>query len=92
MPAKNQLDPGSLPGRIRAWLAEHPGDHRPRDVAKALGVPDGSDRSRWTIRVGAAMSRMYLAGELTRRRDVSAGGATVKRPPTLYALAPPGEE
>ena len=85
-PAKHQYDPTSIRGRIRAWLANHPGAHRPRDIAAGLGVPVDSTRSKWTIRVGAEVSRMALAGEL-QRVTPSVPGGSVKRPPTYYALA-----
>lgn len=85
-PAKNQIDPHSLPSRIRDWLTEHPGEHRPAEVCDGLPAPEHTPRKRWMTRVGGELSRMALAGDLVRRQVPHESGEPGRRPTTLYTL------
>lgn len=58
MPAKGAINVAALPAQITTWLNEHPGEHRTRDVAEGLGVPDGMKPKDWTQKVGNALGRL----------------------------------
>lgn len=76
--------PPPLRARIIDWMTQHPGEHRPRDVAAGLTPADGDSQAEWTTKVNTAMSRMHKAGALVReRRSESAHG-----PGSYYQLAP----
>lgn len=64
MPAPGQRDHTALPARIRLWLLDNPGSHRPAEVAAGLGVPDGMTRAQWSQKVANAMSRLVKNGDL----------------------------
>ena len=82
MPAKGYTDPNALPTRLTEWLRQHPGEHRARDVAAGLGVPDGMTRAAWSQKVANALGREVQRGTV-RRQDRDLG---YKRPVGLYAL------
>lgn len=84
MPRAKQIDPTSLRSRIRLFLLDNPGTHRPRDVAAALTRPESRTVSQWTTDVGRECSRLVKAGELER-----VPGETMTRgnvPGSLYRL------
>lgn len=83
MPAKGYTDPNALPTRLCAWLREHPGEHRARDVAAGLGAPDGMPRAEWSQKVANALGREVQRGTV-RREDRDLG---YKRPVGLYSAA-----
>lgn len=58
MPGPKQVTATSLNTQIRMYLLDHPGAHRPRDIAAALPRPDGFDRSKWTMRVANMCARL----------------------------------
>ena len=83
MPAKGSTDPTSTRSRIIAWLGENPGEHRARDVAVGLGVPDGVKRADWSQKVANTLGRLAREGAVQHHyRDL--GHA---RPTGVYAAA-----
>lgn len=71
MPAKGSIDTSALPAQITSWLAEHPGEHRTRDVAAGIPAPDGMRPKVWTHKVGNALGRLARDGDVTRvYRDI----------------------
>lgn len=85
-PARNQTSPDSLPSRIRDWLYDNPGAHRPAEVCDGIAPPDGVGRKRWMTRVGGELSRMALAGDLRRSSVPHESGEPGRRPVTYYSL------
>ena len=83
MPARGQIDPTALPGRIRLWLLDHPGQHRARDVAEGLGVPADMRREQWSQKVANALAREVRAGKVVRE-EVTLPGWSV--PCGVYRL------
>lgn len=63
-----KLKPTGLRARIIGWMLQHPGEHRPRDVAAGLSPPETDTTAQWTTKVNTAMTRMHHAGVLTRER------------------------
>lgn len=96
MPRAQQWSPESLQSRIRLWLLDHPGAHRPSEVAAGLGVPpdfvpeDGKrpPKSRWTIMVARELGRMCdrfgtverVPGEVMTRGNVPASTYRLPQP------------
>lgn len=83
MPRAQQYADTSLSSRITTWLAEHPGTHRPAEIAAGLGVPASygvepgkkPPKSRWTVDVGRECSRMFGRGQLAKQAgDLRTGG------------------
>lgn len=71
MPAKGAINPTAIPATITAWLRDHPGEHRTRDVAAGLGVPEGMKPKVWTQKVGNALGRLARDGDVRRvYRDI----------------------
>lgn len=71
MPAKGSINPTAAPAAITAWLDQHPGEHRTRDVAQGLGVPEGMKPKDWTQKVGNALGRLARDGDVRRvYRDI----------------------
>ena len=66
MPARGKVDTDSIPSTIRLWMLEHPGEHRARDIAEGLGVPDGRTRAWWSQRIARALVRMNNTGKVVR--------------------------
>lgn len=83
MPAAGHISPQKLPAQIRQWLTDHPGEHRARDVAEGLGLPDGMKRADWSQKVANALGRLSREGAVTRRdRDLE----NHKRPVGFYSI------
>ncbi len=65
--------PAALTLQIRAWLLANPGEHRPVDIAHAMGIP--------THTIAARLIYMADRGEVIRNR--------VSRVRSVYRYAPP---
>lgn len=76
----------ALPARIRLWMLDNPGQHRARDVADGLGVPDGMERQKWSQKVANALVRLTNDGAVTREAVQPEGW---KAPVGVYQLAQP---
>lgn len=70
MPARAQSKPASLSSRIRLWLLDNPGAHRPASIAAGLGVPADRTKQSWTQRVASECARMAKPGPLGRRQTL----------------------
>jgi hypothetical protein len=83
----------ALQERIVSWLIAHPGPHRARDIAMALGCPPAVDTSAWVQRVGNLLGKFarvdYPANATARisRVDIQLPGW--KRPTGHYQHVPP---
>lgn len=67
MPASRQSSPTSLSSRIRLWLLDHPGQHRPSQIAAGLGIPAGVAKQKWTQKVANECARMANPAQGRRR-------------------------
>jgi hypothetical protein len=82
MPAKGSINATALPAQIVAWLTENAGEHRARDVAEGLGVPDGVKRADWSQKVANALGRLARDGSVKHQyRDLG-----YKRPTGVYSV------
>lgn len=88
MPAAKQVAPGSLNTQIRMHLLDHPGAHRPRDIAAALPRPEGFDRSKWTMRVANVCAQLSKPAR-GRNAYLERVEKDADNPFTRYRLAPP---
>lgn len=74
----------ALPGRIRLWLLDNPGEHRARDVAEAIQAPEGMSKAQWSQKVANALARLTREGAVVcEKRDIGH-----KKPVGHYRLAP----
>lgn len=75
-----------LPDRVAAWLKAHPGPHRARDVADALGVPPAVPRKDWSQRIAQILADFVRRGNAHGivRQEVQLEGW--KRPVGMYAV------
>lgn len=62
MPAKDQITPDSRRTDLRLFFAVNPGQHRPMDVAEALGIPPGKARTQ----LSNELARMAREGKVDR--------------------------
>lgn len=85
MPSKGHTVPDALPLRIREHLAQHPGEEfRARDIANALGLPDGMTQAKWSQKVANALTREVNRQTVIREyRDLGH-----KNPTGVYSAAP----
>lgn len=67
MPARAHTNHTSLSSRIRLWLLDHPGPHRPAQIAAGLGVPEGIEKQKWTQKVANECARMANPAQGRRR-------------------------
>lgn len=82
MPAPGQINPERLPARITSWLQKNPGQHRARDVANGLGLPEGMAQKDWSQKVGNALGRLHSQGAVAREDTPLAGS---RRPVGVYS-------
>lgn len=85
MPRPGQRIPDSHRERVLQWLAQHPGDHRPTEIAEALGWEGyaGSHRAAVAAR-GLATASPPLA--VRGQRQAINGN----RPHNTYGITPAG--
>lgn len=80
MPAAKQINPTSRRSRLRLFFATNPGQHRARDVAKALGEP--------TQYIANECGRMAREGALERVRTSVEGRSL---PVTTFGVPQPDQ-
>lgn len=88
MPAPGARVAHTLSDQVRQWLVEHPGWHRPADVAKNLPRPEvlaDLTRAQWSQKVANAMAREARRGTIARTEDTPPGWS---KPTGFYAARP----
>lgn len=83
MPKPGQARAGSLAGRIRLWMLDHPGAHSLTAIADGIPPDPGATRKQWTTRVGKECGRLHARGLLDRHRDPD---APARGPGSTYSL------